>query len=343
MKTNVTLRQIADEVGVSVMTVSRALRKAPKVSPKLSAAILRKAEELGYRPNPLVSALMASRRSRKSAPSGLKIAFVTNHPTFDGWRKLRILREYFEGAARTADQYGYQLEEFWLAEKGMTSARMSQLLWTRNIPGLIMAPLPLSQGSIQLRWENFAAVALGYSIADPQLDRSCHHHFRAMLQLMTRLHALGYRRPGFVMPADIDERVLHAWYGGFLVQQQFLRVQKVVPFLPARADWTAERFGTWLNRNRPDVVIAEGEETLGWLRKSNHRVPEEIGFADVDCASSKSNTTGIFANGHGIGVAAAELLLAKLNRNERGLPAQPRTILIEGAWVNGKTTLAKAA
>lgn len=59
----VTLKQIALEAGVSVMTVSRALRNQPSSASATRQRIQQIAERLGYRPNPLVSALMSYRRS----------------------------------------------------------------------------------------------------------------------------------------------------------------------------------------------------------------------------------------------------------------------------------------
>ncbi len=56
------MRDIAGKAGVSVMTVSRALNNHPGLAPLTRERILQLAGELGYRPNPMVSALMRSRR-----------------------------------------------------------------------------------------------------------------------------------------------------------------------------------------------------------------------------------------------------------------------------------------
>ena len=77
----VTLAEIARRAGVSVMTVSRALRKQSNISPQTQKRIQVIADELGYRPNPLVSALMTYRRAAKPVESHLSIGFITNFST----------------------------------------------------------------------------------------------------------------------------------------------------------------------------------------------------------------------------------------------------------------------
>src|SRR3954469_24928240 len=104
----VTLKDIAREAGVSLMTVSRALRKHASVSPETQSKIERVAKELGYRPNPLISALMSYRRAGKAPHSHSVLAFVTSFPTRDGWKTRKIYQEFFQGALECADRHGYR-------------------------------------------------------------------------------------------------------------------------------------------------------------------------------------------------------------------------------------------
>ncbi len=52
-----TIKDISQEIGVSVTTVYKALNNKPKVSESMRKRILAKAEELNYRPNPLAQGL----------------------------------------------------------------------------------------------------------------------------------------------------------------------------------------------------------------------------------------------------------------------------------------------
>ena len=58
------MAEIAQRLGVAPSTVSRALRDDPRISAAVREQVRGIAGELGYRPNPLVSALMAHRRRK---------------------------------------------------------------------------------------------------------------------------------------------------------------------------------------------------------------------------------------------------------------------------------------
>jgi len=60
---NVRLKDIAEELGVSVVTVSRALRDRPDISSETKARILDRVKELNYRPNLAARSLVTGRSS----------------------------------------------------------------------------------------------------------------------------------------------------------------------------------------------------------------------------------------------------------------------------------------
>src|SRR5688572_32334835 len=76
-RTNVRLKDIAVQAGVSVMTVSKALRDAPDISAGTKVRIRNLAETMGYTPNSVAQGL----RSKTTKILGLVISAVTN-PVF---------------------------------------------------------------------------------------------------------------------------------------------------------------------------------------------------------------------------------------------------------------------
>ena len=332
---------VAREAGVSTMTVSRALRHDPKVSPGLRLKIQEIAARLGYRPNPLVSALMSQRRAGRHPTDQLKLGFITNFASRDGWREERLYREFYDGATRAAERQGYRLEEFWLREPGMTARRLSRILVTRNIHGVILAPLPDAEGRLELVWEDLCAIAIGYSISEPGLHRVSNHQFRSMAQLMPRLHELGYRRPGLALPQSLNDRVLRQWLAGFLVEQTSFEDSRVPAFIKRDEEWMPEPFENWLDAYEPDVVIGLQKQLIDWVQASGRRIPEDIGVALLDCPAPNDRLSGIYQNGPEVGAAAADALIAMLHQNERGLSGFPRTVLISGSWVPGATLRAQ--
>ena len=57
----VTLRDVADRVGVSHVTISLALRNHPSIPLRRRQEVKSVAEQMGYRPDPLLSSLAAGR------------------------------------------------------------------------------------------------------------------------------------------------------------------------------------------------------------------------------------------------------------------------------------------
>ena len=62
MKSQITIHTLARELGLSVSAVSKALNDYPDISAETKKIVLRKAEELGYKPN-LVARSLARRTS----------------------------------------------------------------------------------------------------------------------------------------------------------------------------------------------------------------------------------------------------------------------------------------
>ena len=336
----VTLKEVAAKAGVSIMTASRALRNQANVTETTRANVEKAAAELNYRPNPLVSALMSYRRASRIVSDTLTIAFITSFPRRDAWKQLKINADFAEGAARACTRHGYKLEEFWLREPEMTGHRLSSILYSRNINGLLVAPLPVALGHMRLEWQTFSAVALGYSLAWPRLHRAVNHQFRSMRMALRRVRKLGYNRVGLALRSSIDERVEHHYTGGFLAEQQRSPAATRVPphVLPDR-EWSKAAFLKWFKKHRPDLVVSHHEEVLGWLGKAGVDVPEEVGFVHLNCPDNTGRIAGIYQNGLEVGAAAADFLVAMLQRNERGIPALPHSILVEGTWINGATLL----
>jgi LacI family fructose operon transcriptional repressor len=81
------LQDIADRAGVCRATVSLALRNHPSLPLVTRTRIQDLARELGYRPHPLVAALMTYKRALRSPePTGTTIAFVLNFSSRGPWQ-----------------------------------------------------------------------------------------------------------------------------------------------------------------------------------------------------------------------------------------------------------------
>ena len=295
------------------------------------------AQKMGYRQNPLVAALMQSRR-RGQAAAHVTLAFVTNYPTRYGWRPEHHDRpDFFPGAVERARAFGYALEHFWLGEPGMTPARFCDILAARGIPGLIVGRLPPGQHAIDLGWSRFSCVALGLTLWSPALHHVTENHFdtgwRAMEQCLER----GYRRVGFVFSeANDSPRVGDRWVGAYLQQQLKLPARQRLKLCPgAPAD--PAKFADWFRRERPDALLVNhSKPVLAWLRALGRQVPRDVGLVELEL-HPELGCAGVHYESARIGALAVETLVGLMHRNEKGVPPTPNEILLTGEWWEGRT------
>jgi len=330
------MQQIADAAGVSRMTVSLALRNHPRISPETRERIQQVAERLGYRPDPHVSKLMAYLRRAKPAKQSAVLGLITDAEKPEPWRLNRHYNKFYRGACQRATQFGYQLEEFWLKEPGMTSRRLTRILETRSIEGLVIGPISRSLGHLSIDFRRFAVAKYGQDVWRPLLHRADHNQFQGMLLATRQLKRFGYRRLGLAILEGYDRRVMHSWEGAFFFAQQTIqRNGRIPPFVAPTLD--RDGFGKWFRQHRPDAVISSHPHVRDWLKASGARVPDDIGFVFLDWLDSSDTCAGIDQHYDQVAAAVVDLVVGQLHRNEHGVPSTPKLVLIDGDWVDGPT------
>jgi LacI family transcriptional regulator len=334
------LDDIARSLGVHRSTISLALRNSPKIPEATRARIQTEAKRLGYKPNPLVTALMRTRRSGGEAKD-VTLAYVTNYPTRFGWRREHTgLPDYFRGATARAEELGYKLDHFWLGEPGMTPKRMSTILETRGIHGIIVGRLPAGQVEITLRWELFSSVSLGMTLQHPNLHRVSEDFFAGASAAMRQVLGRGYRRVGFVFAEPDDcARVSDQWMSAFMWNQSRTSAANLIPpFMYVRGDDNARRFQKWRRETKPDVLLAtHAPKVADWLQADGLHIPEDIGLASLNNESPDCRWSGIYCCPDRLGGLAAEMLIGQMHRCETGIPPDPHEVLLCGRWMEGET------
>ncbi|EIQ02079.1 transcriptional regulator [Opitutaceae bacterium TAV1] len=331
-----TMQSVATRAGVSLMTVSRALKNHPSIPPATCERIRRIADELGYRPNPMVSALMAQLRSKKAPGKLPTLAFLTNHAEtiFQEWSHLR---EIYAGAVERAASLGYKLERFSLAESGMTPDRMRGMLRARGIPGVILDPLPLHAPELEFDWSGFACASIGYSYKTEVLHRAVNDQFHAVGLAVTALEARGYRRIGMAIRNEDNDHSENRLAGGFMSQFPRLPAGRRIPIF-FWDDYHAAGFADWFYEWGPDAVLTLLPVVRDWLRDLDLRAPADVGLASLNLQSNHAAWSGINQNNRMIGATALELVVEQINHNEQGVPREPKTVMTKGGWTDGATT-----
>ncbi|MDE1171730.1 MAG: LacI family DNA-binding transcriptional regulator [Verrucomicrobium sp.] len=330
-----TIRDIAQAAGCHYSTVSLALHDHPRIPSETRVRIRKIAEDLGYAPDAALSALCAYRERKRPRPEQAVLAWLTNYHTEDGWRGSPCNVDYFEGASRRAAERGYRLEPFWLAAPSMTPRRMSKILWTRGIPGILLPPQE-ERTSLNLAWEHFAAVTFGHSLVHPRLHLAANHEYRSMGILFEELVRRRYGRIGLVDLRAHDERVDHNWLAAYLIKQQDLAGQDRLPPLLLEG-WDEGEFLGWVRQHRPDVIVTKLPAVLHAVRKAGYRVPRDLGVAFHSMEENAPGISGMKKNSFQVGVMAVDLLVDMLHRGERGVPERPSLFMVEGSWAEGET------
>jgi LacI family transcriptional regulator len=265
MPARTSLRDIAAEAGVSHTTVSLALRNDPRIQPATRRKITKLAERLGYQRNAVLGDLMAYLRTLKTHPTHSTLGFLTAWPTRDGWRQAANHQRFFAGAKARSNELGYAIDEFWLAEKSMTPGRMTSILRARGIKGLIVHSLQEANGQLDLRWQHFASVTKGLTVASPAMHRVVSSHYDDMQLVLSKLKLKGYTRLGLVLGTAHDLRVGRAWLASFCLHNHGTPPEAHVPaLLYSKPDDTL--FKKWLQEHRPEVIICADMLVPQWLQ-----------------------------------------------------------------------------
>ncbi|HUI32789.1 MAG TPA: LacI family DNA-binding transcriptional regulator [Dysgonamonadaceae bacterium] len=184
----VSLKTIAEQLGVSTATVSLALSgkaKEGRVSEELSNKIVDMAKELNYMPNTLAKGL----RIGKSKTIGLVIADISN--VFFGTLALHI-QEY-------AEKEGYAIIIVNTNERFDKMEKLMQLLKARQVDGFIITPTENSKELIEdLIAEKLPFVLVDRSFPDLEVNSVLINNYDISYKSTEKLIQQGCRNIGLI-------------------------------------------------------------------------------------------------------------------------------------------------
>ncbi|EIP99432.1 transcriptional regulator [Opitutaceae bacterium TAV1] len=333
------LREIARATGLTATAVSMALRNAPGVSDATRQRVRETATKMGYRPNPLVTSLMQHIRSGRETKDHGCIAILVNCTSKEDWLSRpsdAAFRQHYEGYQRQAALRGYRTECFFLKAPGMSAGIIDRHLYSRGIVGVILAAPrgPLSPMPA-MHWERYAMSTISYSWVTPAIDRVSSHHRHTVERAYAEVHRRGYRRIGLCLPEVAINGVDSNWMAGYLVSQMRIPgAVRIPPFAGNVHDTPLKTFRVWHDRWRPDVLLTLLGEEEQWTRALHLSIPDDLALVCLN-RPPDSPLAGIDENNVVVGATACDLVVNQLTHNECGLPAHPKTILIDGIWIDG--------
>ncbi len=330
----VTIRDIAKEANLHFTTVSLALRNSPRLKAETRDKIRKLADSMGYRPDAMVAALNAYRQTRQPVHYQAALAWIHNWPNPKNLYNCEEFNQYYLGACERAHERGYNVEEFWLQEPGMTIEKLHRILKARNIQGALLAPQSESNQFLDLNYDTLSAVAFGYSMRPAVLHLVTNHHIHTMNLLLEKAITFGYRRIGLCIPHDWSAKVEHAWHSALLLFQE---ERPELPRVPVFWDnYEDTELIEWIRKNDVDVVISFND-AVERIKTAGYKVPTDIGFLSPFLNKGETYLAGVHQNDRLIGYKAVDMVIDMLHRGETGIPDTPVRMLVEGVWFPGET------
>lgn len=272
------IRDVADLAGVSVATVSRALRDLPRVSDDTRARVRLAARELGY----VASASASGLASGRTTTVGIVVPYVTR------W----FFSSVITGAEQVLTPRGYDLLLYELGGSEQARTRLfEQHLARKRVDGLLVLSLQLTVAEVaRLQHTGLAAVVVGG--ATPGLASVGIDDVAAASAATEHLLGLGHRRIAFVGSQDSDTvsstpRDRRRGYRRALLAAG----TAWDPTLDVDGDFTV-RGGTRAGyhllamADPPTAIVAASDEmAMGCLyaaRRAGVRVPDQLSVVGID-------------------------------------------------------------
>jgi DNA-binding LacI/PurR family transcriptional regulator len=329
-------RDLATHCGLSLGTVSMALRNHPSIARQTRERVAKAAAEIGYRANPLVQVLMAQLKARRPASPGNRIAYVVQSPK-------GVLEDgragFFEGAREAAQELGFTLDRFVFGDNGISLDRLADILRARGIHGVVFGPIDQNhQLPSNLDLTGFAMSAIGYDPFGSELHHVIVDDYHNLTVAINTAIRLGYRRLALVIHPDADAASHYALSAALLVEHVLLKNHRelVLDRLPLNE----KLIRGWLNRWRESaILLSPSPAALRAACASGKRCPEDFGFIQVkDRRYCEEDISKICTHEPELGKAAVELVVEQLYANFYKKPTYPKKVTIPGLWHEGLTT-----
>lgn len=313
-KASLTMRDIAKEFGISVATVSRALKDSPRISAERRAAIQQYAREHNFAPNVIAESL------RHSRVKPIKVIGVII-PEFTHFYFSSVL----SGIEQEASARGYRIMVAQSDECYEREVKICQSFFENKVCGVIV-----SQAKDTQRYDHFQRL-IDAGVPLVFYDRICTgvnasrvvvDDYMGAFNAVTHLIETGCHRIAFYgssMTLEISKNRYNG-YRDALLKHGVLPDDSLIRFCDNRADAEAITPEILQMENRPDGFFAVNDDTaIGILytaKRMGLRVPDDVsicGFTNGQRAvACDPMLTTVEQRGIMVGEEAANILIGQV-------------------------------
>ena len=270
---NVKLKDIAERLGVSTVTVSNALSGRKGVSEEVRVKVVETAKEMGYH-------LEKYDRKRQGVTIGVIVAekYLERGVSFY-WNM------YQEVACAASKVQSFTMLET-LSQETEEKGILPQIIYERNIDGLIVIGWMNENYIRKLIQETmFPIVQLDFAAHNIPCDAVVSANFIGMYKITRYLIEEGHREIAFVGSIHANENLMDRYYG----YRKALEERKI----PVKKEWRIEdrdlktgKVSVALPSSMPTAFACNSDLTASRvydaLVKKGYRIPEDISIAAYD-------------------------------------------------------------
>jgi LacI family transcriptional regulator len=324
---NVTIKDIAQELKVSVSTVSRALRGSTEIKKETRDLILQLANELNYQPNPIALSL----KDKKTKVIGVMVQEIANN----------YCSSTIAGIEDYANKMGYQVLISQSHERYDLEVTNTHLLASRRIDGMIITISNETKNTAHLQ------ELIDKGIPVVMFDRICESlpahkvvvdDYQGAYDATAHLIQQGYKRIAHITISPdlaITQNRLKGYKDALKAYRLKAKKEWVIhcDFDPANMEHSIRNL--ILSPHKPDAIITSVERLsmvcLKILKELHLKVPDDVaiaGFSDNPLSGFLNPTlTSVSQPTFAIGRRAAALLINQIENKEE--PENYKTIRLK--------------
>ncbi|HEY6082150.1 MAG TPA: LacI family DNA-binding transcriptional regulator [Chitinophagaceae bacterium] len=308
-KQQVTIKDIARKLRISVSTVSRALRDLPDVNPETKVAVKALAEELNYEPNYIAQSLI----NRRSRIIGV-IVPVISAPVFG-----RIL----EGMHDAAHLHGYQLMLCQSNENSASEAALVRQLIAFKVEGLVISVSGETKNAASfevLKKKEIPIVFFDRVLSDIDASKIIVDEYKSALMAVEHLINIGCRQLCHLAgPPDLSISIdrLNGYLSALKKHNLPINEKFIINCCKFEEDALKATKQLFSEKSAPDGIFAINDKSaiiaINFLRKKGIKIPEDVAIVgfnnDPISEVVRPTLTSIMEPGYEIGSETIEMVI----------------------------------
>lgn len=279
MKTNITMQDIADQFGVSKVTVSKALNDKEGVSEELKNKIKLVAQEMGYRYNTIARSL----KSNNTFNIGIIVA--ERFTDVDGTGAFSFYMSFYQQLTKTLDSYGYAGILNVLNLEDEKECRLPRFYFENKIDGFIVLGQVETKYIDALNETEMPLMFLDFYEERALMDSVISDNFYGSYDVTNYLVSKGHKNLGFVgnlyATSSIQDRFL-GFYKSILEHKLVLLPENIVNDRDEQGRFVELK----LPEKLPSAFVCNCDKVayslLQTLMLKGVRVPEDVSVVGFD-------------------------------------------------------------